>query len=650
MIRKQTRIVLLSSTLFIAVACASSEPVPVEPAPRTEALMPSELVRPIPYPVLETPRFRRAVENGTRTRTGAPGSDHWTQHAEYDIQATLDPETATLTGTGRIRYHNRSPDTLAVLRIHLRQNLHAEGAVRNRNVPVTGGMRVRRVVVQGNEMEVDPDDRFGTVVTVALPDSLPPLSSADLEIDWSFRVPPAPNSRMGTDGQVYFLAYWYPQLAVYDDVRGWVADPYMGAGEFYMGYGDYDVALTVPEGWLIGATGVLENPDEVLSERTRDRLEAAALDTVVHVVGADERGGDATADAEDGTLTWRFRAENVRDFAWGTSDDYVWDVSRTGVGDADGDGTDDTAAIHAFYRPDRTVWRNAAEFAAHAIAFHSGYVFPYPYPQATAIEGIIGGGMEYPMITLMGGGNDPERFYGLTAHELGHMWFPMVVGSDEKTFTWMDEGLTSFIDNQASHARWGAEPGISRSYLHIAGSGLEVEMMRHADRYPLGTPARGIAGYGKPASVLHMLRAMLGEETFNEAFRLYGERWHYRHPMPYDFFNTVEDVVGEEMDWFWTTWFYTTWHLDHAIAEVRTVEGTTTITIEDRGLAPMPVMLAVTREDGSVERLEVPVEVWLAGTRSHTLELEAEPAITRVEIDPEGDFANTDRSNNVWER
>lgn len=643
-------LIALSALLALSsCAPATTPPLTATPEPAAEALWPSQLKRPIPYPVTESPQFTKAVANDTRTETGAPGKDYWTNFADYRMEAKLHPATDMLTGHSRVVYHNRSPNALHIVKVHLRQNIYAPGNVRDRTVGLTGGIKLTRVVYDGHEMQAPDVEPPSTVMTIALPDSIPSLGTATFEFEWQFKVPHTPSFRMGTDGEVYFLGYWYPQIAVYDDVNGWVADPYLGDGEFYMDYANYDVSLTVPASWLVAATGTLQNPT-VLSERTRARLASARTDTgIVHVVLADERG-HATA-RDTGTLTWHFTAENTRDFAWGTSEKYVWDATHAVVGDRDGDGRPDTAMIYTFYRPDRTVWQNSAAFARNAIEAHSAYVFPYPYPQMTGVEGIIGGGMEYPMIALMGTRRtNPERFYALIAHEYGHMWFPMVVGSNEKRHTWMDEGLTSFIEAQATHKRWNQPLGINPAYLRIAGTGREVEMMRHGDRYPIGSIARVVAGYSKPESILHMLRALLGDEVFHRAFRQYADEWRYKHPTPYDFFNTFETVAGRQLDWFWTPWFYTTWTLDQSVARVEPSGDSVAITIRDLGRVPMPVPLTVTRADSSVEHLEIPVDVWLADRTSTTVEVVAKPEVVRVEIDAEKNFADVNRSNNVWER
>ncbi|HLL46255.1 MAG TPA: M1 family metallopeptidase, partial [Longimicrobiaceae bacterium] len=458
-------------------------------------------------------------------------------------------------------------------------------------------------------------------------------------------------------------AYWYPQVAVYDDVSGWHVDPYMGNAEFYMGYADYDVSLTVPEGWLVASTGTLQNPQEVLTPQTLARLESArTAPGVVRVVTAEDRGaGRATRTARGGRLTWRYTAPNVRDFAWGTSARYLWDATHAVAGDADGDGGADTAAIHAFYRPERVrwAWDQSARYSRHSIEFLSRFLWPYPYPHMTAVDGVAScSGMEYPMMTCIGGQRDTLSLYSVTVHEIAHMWFPMLVGSDEKRYSWQDEGLTRF--NQAQAMReffngYDLETIARNQYLDLARRGSEysggqVELMRHGDLYPTAGSAFGVASYAKMATNMAMLRALLGEETFMRAYREYGRRWIGKHPQPYDLWNTFEDVSGRDLDWFWRTWWYETWTLDQSIGEVRIAGDHMEVEVVDRGLAPMPARLVVTRADGRTERVEVPVDVWLAGARRHTVPVRDAATVTRVEIDPENAFADIDRTNQTWTR
>lgn len=640
---------LLALPLLAAPALAQST------MSETSDLLPD---RPLPYPVTPSPQFEQAIEQGTRTAHGTPGPSYWTNTADYTLDTRLEPDSAMLYGSGTIQYHNNAPDSLSQLIIHLRQNLHKEDAVRNRYVPLTGGVTVSDVVVAGDTLQEESLYALrtgtagyailGTRMLIVPSTAVPSGGQVDLSMDWQFEVPEAGAPRMGQDGEVFYLGYWYPQMAVYDDVNGWTAELYQGDGEFYMGYGSYDVSITVPEGWLVRATGTLENPEEVLPPTTRERLETAAQsDTVVTIVGPDERkAGQSTTTSDAGSLTWRFQAEDVRDFAFGTSAAYVWDATTAQTGDDD----DGTAMIHALYRPDVEPWQRSAEYGQFAVEHLSEMLgMPYPYPHMSAVEGIIGGGMEYPMMTLIGSNYQPRGLFSVTYHEISHMWFPMAVGTNEKRYTWMDEGTTSFntAEGESDFYDEDAWDRSNQSYFRLAGTGLEVPSMRHADDYPFGTPARGIASYSKPALVLHALRGVVGDEAFFDAYRTYAERWAYKHPQPYDLFNTFEDVLDQDLDWFWTPMLYETWTFDQAIADVESTDDGTRITIADEGRTPLPVRLRITDAEGNTETHVVPVDVWLKGERETAVNVELD-SVTRVVIDPEWYFPDVDRSNNRW--
>jgi aminopeptidase N len=335
----------------------------------------------------------------------------------------------------------------------------------------------------------------------------------------------------------------------------------------------------------------------------------------------------------------------------------MWDATRAVVGDANGDARPDTADIHTFYRPSRPswAWDESARYTRHSVEFLSRYLWPYAYPQMTSLDGVVScSGMEYPMLTCVGGRRDSLTLYSVIVHETAHMWFPMQVGSDEKRYAWQDEGLTRFNQTQALRefypawvdTYWG---NVHRTYANLARAGGEVELMRHGDLYPPGS-SYGVASYQKMALALHALRSILGVETFDRAYREYGKRWVNRHPTPYDLFNTFSHVSGRDLSWFWRTWMYETWPLDHAIASVTEgADGSATIIVEDRGMAPMPARVTVARADGVMQTLEVPVETWIAGARSVTLRVGPGARVTRVELDADRAFPDVDRANDAWQ-
>ncbi len=621
-----------------------------------------QVSRPIPYPVDISRGFQQALGNGTRSPTGEPGPNYWQQWTDYTITARLDAAGKRIDGTVRIVYHNRSPQSLSRLALQLLQNVHSEGAVRNRRAAVTGGMEIKRLRAMGQELPLMPRAvSASTTFQIRLPSPLAAGASAVLELDFGFEIPRAgAGGRMGwSRDNMFYLAYWYPQMAVYDDVGGWQTDAFLGNSEFYMGYGSYDVTLEIPEGWVTMGTGRLVNADEVMPAAIVARLrEAETSDDVVHVITADDFGpGTATQRSESGYLSWHFVADSVRDVAYSITRESLWDAARTPVGDRDGDGRTDYVRVDAIYRETAPRWQQAWRYVQHSIDFLSRWTgFPYPWPHMTAVEGdgIMGGGMEYPMMTLIGGFTQAgdTALYGVTAHELAHMWVPMIVGNDERRMAWMDEGTTSFNGGAASNEffpgrRW--DLGNYNGYMRITRTGLEGPIMRWSDHH-YNRFAYGTASYSKPATLLWTLRGLLGEETFAKAYQAYVRRWAFKHPQPWDFFNTFNDVSGRTLDWFWRTWYYETWTLDQGIAEVTTEGDSTRIVVVDLGRAPMPVRLTITTEDGATMRAEIPVKRWLEGARTAEIVVQTDSRVVRVEIDAEQVFPDTDRDNNVWER
>jgi hypothetical protein len=620
--------------------------------------------RQVPQPISYPASYERALDRGSRAINGEPGSTYWQQWTDYTLKTRIIPEEKRLEGAAAIVYTNNSPDTLRVVFLHLHQNLHSEGAARRIPQEVTGGVELARVAAEGQELRTEMRRGPGyevtaTLLAIRLPNPLPPAGSVSLEIDWAFKIPKAGASgRMGWDADnLFYLAYWYPQMAVYDDVVGWQADWFTGLAECYAGYGRYDLTVEAPSDWVVRATGRFQNPEEILAPEIVERLERAEeSDDVVHVVTADDFE-TATRTSESGYLAWRFVSETVRDVTFSVTRESLWDAARTSVGDRDGDGAVDYARIDAIYRESAPRWKNEVRYAQHSIRFLSEYTgVPYPWPHMTSVEGsgIIGGGMEAPMMTIMGGYNaaGDTALYGVTAHELGHMWVPMIVGTDERRHSWMDEGTTSFNGNEATKDFFpGTNPalGSQYSYIQFARTGNEGELMRWSDHH-YGFGSFGIASYAKPASLMVALRGVLGEEDFLRAYRAYLNAWAFKHPYPWDMFHMFESVSGRDLDWFWRSWYYETWTLDQSIASVEPTDNGTLIVIEDLGQVPMPVRLTITRENGDVVEREVPVEHWLAGASTAEVTVENGAAVVSVEIDAGRAFPDVDRSNNVWER
>ena len=622
--------------------------------------------RPIPYPVVPSPEFQRAIGNGTRTNTGAPGSAYWQQWASYTIQTRLDPELKRVTGSAQISYHNNSPDTLSFVALHLLQNLHAEGSARGSPTEVTGGVELARVAVsdrdlQGREGYEGPGYVVeGTILRVYPPNQILPGGVLDVSVEWAFTVPQdGAGGRMGWNSDnMLHIAYWYPQVAAYDDVVGWQIDQFLDKAEFYSAFGDYDIEIAAPEGWLVISTGRLENSEEMLPDPVLARYrQAHESDEVIHVVTTDDFGpGLATRRSETGYLTWRFHADSVRDVAFSALRESNWDAARTPIGDRDEDGRPDYTLINSFWRPNAPKWQHSCRYAQHSIDFLSRWTgFSYPWPHMTAVEGggIIGGGMEFPMMTLIGDYNErsDSALYYVTVHELGHMWVPMIVNTDEVRYGWMDEGTTTFNENQARNEYY---PEVDHdipdreAYLAAARENRDGSMMRWTGLHRPGIS--GIVSYQKPATVLVALRGLLGEDTFVHAYRKFIGDWAFKHPKPWDFFNTFNTVSDLDLGWFWRSWYYEDWTLDQAVVDVQEEPNVATIVVEDLGLVPMPARLTVTLADGNVLKREIPVESWLHGTTIVELSIPVRSLVSRVEIDAAHVFPDIDRSNNVWER
>ena len=659
-----TRFLNALVVVLVVSGCASSNPAGLTQSADIEQV-PN---RPIPGEVTPPPAYLEALQDGTRSASGEPGLNYWIQEASYDLTARLFPVSKRLEGEAVISYTNNSPDALQELYMELSQNIHLEGAVRHEEVEMTGGVAVGRVTVRGEELPPAPlaaegAPRFDITGTnlVLTPDSpVAPGETVEIQVDWSFEIPQAgAGARMGyDDDNLIYLAYWYPVMSVYDDVFGWHTDPFTGTAEFYNDFADYDLTVEAPAGWILASTGELQNAEEVLAPHIIERMEEAyASDETTQIVGPEDFGEAATAESEDGLLTWHFTAENVRDVAFSATRESIWDGGHTPVGDRDGDGQLDFANINTFYRESAPLWARVTQYQQHAITFHSQNLgLPYPWPHMTAVEGggIIGGGMEYPMMTLIGDYNaaGDTALYNVTAHELSHMWIPMIVNSNERRYSWIDEGLTTFNENEA---RADFHPGENhhladqRLYAAVAQQELEGEIM-HPSAHHATPLAFGIASYMKPGSVFAALEGVLGEELFYDAYRTFIDEWAYKHPYPWDIFNTFERVSGEDLDWFWRSWFYETWTLDQAIAEVNVDGDETTIVIRDEGLVPMPVLLGIELESGEVIGRRIDVSSWLQGGTTASFTLTTESPVVRVAIDPGNVFPDVDLSDNDWYR
>jgi len=489
------------------------------------------------------------------------------------------------------------------------------------------------------------------VMKVDLTAPLPPGATATFDIAWQFNIPEHGADRMGRDGALFELAQWYPRVAVYDDLRGWNTEPYLGQGEFYLEYGDYTMEVTVPAGYIVAGTGMLLNASEVLTPTQVSRLaQAARTEKTVNIITDAELKSGAARPKRTGTLTWRFKAQNVRDAVWAASPDYMWDASSW-----------NGKMAFAYYRPSAIeTWKDAADMSRMSIQEYSERWFPYPYPQISAVEGPISG-MEYPMVAMETKSDDKYDLYNVVTHEIGHMWYPMIVGSNERMHMWQDEGFNTFI-NYFSEARRFPEKGSYAERVRHDREQVVQFMQRDLDEPLEINPDRidprilGENAYVKTAVGLALLRdEILGPVAFDEAFREYTRRWAFKHPSPTDFFKTMEDVSGRRLDWFFREWFIENPHFDQAIDTVITKPFTggdsVMVVYSNHARGVLPIHARFIFADGSTQNFDYPAEVWSTNTLFYPRIYELKgKKLSKIELDPDKRLPDLDRSNNVWPR
>src|SRR4051812_14828644 len=591
--------------------------------------------------------------NEMRTGSGRPGPRYWQQRVDYRIAASLDPQRNEVRGRETIHYTNRSPSTLTYLWLFAEQNICAPTSITSvLNQPplvflgstfdfscqgFAGGGNLESIAVNGRAVQ---PAKFGTTMRVDLPAPLIPGAAIDMDLAWHFLVPKSGSGRMGHDGPLYEIAQWYPRVAVYDDVRGWNHEPYIGAGEFYLEYGSFDVSLTVPSTYIVAATGQLKNAGEVLTPTQTARLRAARLtDTTVAIIAKSEVGNpERTRPKTQGTLTWHFTADSVRDFAFAAGPNFRWDATSY-----------DNILIETLYRPTATRWEEAIKMARAAIQHFSEQWYRYPYSHATTVEGPIEG-MEYPMLTFVPNSPTREDQQWALSHEFGHEWFPMIVGSNERLYPWMDEGFNTFIDLAGAAKYFAGTPygdSIEVHPLHLYAEHGKPGNEQPLIEKPVEVRDLFWGGYQKPALMMQLLRyEVLGKERFDAAFREYIRAWAFKHPTPADFFRLMRDESGMELDWFWRDWIFTTSRLDQAVDSVSTTSaGASVIHLENRGTMVMPAELAITFTDGTYATVKLPVEMWNLGDR-FVYRVSGTTPVRAVEIDPRHPLPDVDRTNN----
>jgi hypothetical protein len=619
--------------------------------------------------VLFHPLFNFQPGNDFRSGSGAPGSRYWQNRADYKINVILNEEQGTLTGDVEITYKNNSPEALEFIWIQLDQNAFNSQSRGGKTTPIMGGRFGNLGFEGGNAIKsvsIQQGREKFSDATYIISDTRMQIRLANvvkaggdiikIKIGYAFKIPQYGSDRMGTletkKGLVYEMAQWYPRVAVFDDIEGWNVLPYLGAGEFYLEYGDFEYNVTVPWDHIVVGSGELLNPGDVLTSEQRRRLsDASKSDQTVMIRTAEEVGEGASRPKQSGTLTWKFKCTEARDVAWSTSRAFVWDAARINL---PGGKTALAQSVYPGEEGGSDGWGRSTEYVKGCIEFYSNYVHEYTYPVATNVAGVVGG-MEYPGIVFCSSKSKKDELWEVTDHEFGHNWFPMIVGSNERKYAWMDEGFNTFLNFLSTDHFNNGE--FKNTQLNDLQRLAPIIFRPNADPIMtipdvLQTANLGWEAYYKPAMGLKMLREeVLGKDRFDYAFKLYVKRWAFKHPTPYDFFRTMEDAAGEDLGWFWKGWFFENYKLDQSVKEVSYVEQNpqkgSFITIENLNQWAMPAKVDLEEVTGKKTRVELPFEIWQRGG-SWTFRAETTSPLKSVIIDPDHNLPDIDPDNNVW--
>lgn len=621
------------------------------------------------YDYTETfdPIFYTKNGNTYRSASGKPGPAYWQNAADYILKVSLDDKSDRVTASVSIKYTNNSPEELSHIWLQLDQNLFNENSRGQAVVPLEdsrygtagsefdGGFSFNKVTLgDGSEANYSIND---TRMRVELPTPLKPGgNTVDINIDFAYTIPEYGADRTGIlntkNGKIYSVAQWYPRVCVFDDILGWNTDPYTGPGEFYLEYGTYQVEVTAPANHIVVAGGELLNPEEVWTKDQLSRYKKAFQSDKTVMIRSAQEVTDKNSRPQKATLTWKYKLQNAHDFAWASSPAFIIDGAKINTPSG---GNSLALSAYPVESNGDNAWERSTEYTKASIEYYSEKWLEYPYPVAVNVASNVGG-MEYPGLSFCGYKAKAGSLWGVTDHEFGHNWFPMIVGSNERLHAWMDEGFNSFINDLSTEAfnkgeynkSFGDRNAISKA---LANPNLEPIMSA-----PAGMRERniGVLAYYKPAFGLRLLRdEIIGAERFDKAFRTYIHNWAYKHPTPDDFFRTIENETGENLAWFWRGWFQNNWTLDQSLANVEYVnmdpKDGALITIDNLQKLALPVVIEATTESGKKIRKKLPVEVWQRN-KSWRFKLESIEKLSKVVIDPDNVYPDINSDNNIWPR
>jgi hypothetical protein len=614
------------------------------------------------------PLFYTQNGNEYRSANGYPGAKYWQNRADYHITAKLDEAKNSVTGSVTITYKNNSPDKLPFLWLQLDQNLFAEQSRGNsliaagsrygaRGEKVEGGYKIEGLSVSQKAKPV----KFSfltedTRMQIRLSEPLAANGETiTIKMNFSFVIPINGSDRMGhlvtKNGEIFAIAQWFPRMSVYDDILGWNTLPYWGAGEFYCEYGDVDFSVTAPANHIVMGSGELLNPQEVFTAEQLARWNAAKLSDKTIAIRSESEVTDPKSRPAKGTLTWKFKIKNTRDVAWASSKAFVLDAARINLPS----GKKSLAvSAHPVESNGKDGYGRGVEYVKSSIEYYSNKWFEYPYPMAVNVASNVGG-MEYPGIVFCGWKAKNGSAWGVIDHEFGHTWFPMIVGSNERKFGWMDEGFNTFINGLSKAAFNNGEYKSKPENMQGVAKYLSNDALEYVMLSPdaMKEANIGVNLYYKPSWGLNVLRNhVLGADRFDYAFKKYIENWAYKHPSPFDFFRAMENGAGEDLSWFWRGWFMENWKTDQAISEVKelTKDGTRTgynIVVANLEKMPMPVIIEVKTKSGKTDIIKLPVDIWMRNTK-WTVNYPTTEEVISVTLDPEQVLPDSNAANNSW--
>ncbi|HEY4130539.1 MAG TPA: M1 family metallopeptidase [Gemmatimonadaceae bacterium] len=605
-----------------------------------------------PSDPLYMPRaVKMAYAKGTRSADGRPGRAYWQNRGRYTINVTAAPPDRNIRGSEEIVYTNNSPDPLPRLVIRLYLNIHKPGAPRDGGASpdyLTSGMHIDGFKVDGAASAWEDDPRFFTWQPVTLPKPLAPHDSVHLSFNWHYEISREAGREGMLDSTTYYLAYFYPRVSVYDDYNGWNTMDFTDAQEFYNDFNDYDVTVNAPANYVVWGTGTLTNVQSLLQPEALQRFQSSLTsDDLIHVATlADMRGKKVTQQSP--TNAWHFKADNITDMTFALSDHYVWDASSVVVDDA----THRRASVQSAFNDTAVDFHHMVGFGRHTLDWlsHNWPGVPYPFEKSTIVQGSAD--MEYPMMVNDGSNADTVFSRFVVEHEIAHSYFPFYMGINETRYAFMDEGWATTLEYLIGTADLGKERA-STFYEQFRVNGW-IHDPSPAEDLPIITPedvlksaAWGNNAYGKASLGYLAMKDLLGDAMFKKALHAYIDRWHGKHPIPWDFFNTYNDVTGQDLNWFWNAWYFTNAYIDLGVARVNRASGTTTLVVDNIGGMPAPFDVVLHYSDGTTETLHETPSVWRANLKQATVTFAPKKAVASLAIDG-GIWMDADTTNNVW--